>query len=56
MYAFLLFISLAMILYGIIRYVVAAWRRESNSNIHVLWIPGAAVLYACGVAVCTWVL
>ncbi|MGZ4163629.1 MAG: hypothetical protein ACXVDB_05305 [Tumebacillaceae bacterium] len=55
MYGILLLLCVAMILYGVVRFGIAKWRREEEANMHVLWIPGAAFVFACGVCVCTWV-
>lgn len=55
MYGALLLVCCCMIVYGVVRFVVATWRREEEAHLHVLWIPGSAFLFALGTAVCTWV-
>lgn len=56
MYGTLLLICCCMIVYGVVRFAVAKWRREEGASLHVLWVSGAAFLFAVGVAVCTWVI
>lgn len=55
MYGTLLLLCILMIFYGIIRFGIAKWRREEHANLHILWIPGSAFLFAIGISVCTWV-
>lgn len=42
---------MAMIVYGLLRFAVAKYKHQENPNIHILWIPGAAFLYAASVTV-----
>ena len=49
----LLVTCLALILYGLVRYALAKWRKETEPALHFLWVPGAAFLYACVSALIT---
>lgn len=55
MYGVVLLINLSIILYGVVRYGVAKWRKEENPAIHILWIPASAFFYAMSVAVLAWI-
>lgn len=55
MYLAILLISMLLMLYGAVRFVVAKWRQEENPAQHILWIAGSAFFYAASIAVITWV-
>jgi hypothetical protein len=51
---FVLTICLVMIGWGLVRYVMAWRRKEEHSGVHILWIPGAALLYAGSILLWAW--
>jgi prolipoprotein diacylglyceryltransferase len=55
-YTWWLGLCLLLILYGVIRFVVAEFRRESNTYLHILWVPGAGLLYAFGILLYVWLM
>jgi hypothetical protein len=56
MNTWLLALSMLMIIYGIVRFAIAQIRREVNSLIHFLWIPGAGFFYAFGILIYVWLI
>lgn len=54
MFTVILFISLAMMLYGASRMAYADFRRRQRIGVHALWIPGGALFFAFGIWVLGW--
>lgn len=55
MYEGIFLISVLAILYGVIRFCFAKWRREDNPIVHILWIPASAFFFAVTVSICAWI-
>lgn len=47
----LLVVCLALLFYGVIRFAASKRRGDAEPALYILWVPGAAFLYACVSAV-----
>ncbi len=55
-YSFFVSASVCAILYGLMRFYIASWRRDANAKIYALFIPGVAFTFVFVTVVYVWLI